>query len=185
MRSFCYLLPLLFAIGCGEKQTPVISDSSRPKTESVNPIPSDAQLFDDVTSDVGLNFTHYNGMTGGLFLPELMGSGTVLFDYDNDGDLDIYLIQGALMGKDTSVEDSIYPPKAAPRDQLYRNDLTINEAGQATLNFVNVTEESGINALGYGMGAAVTEFNKDGWIDLYVTNWGKNQLLKKNGDGTF
>lgn len=185
MRSFCYLLPLLFAIGCGEKQTPVISDSSRPKTESVNPIPSDAQLFDDVTSDVGLNFTHYNGMTGGLFLPELMGSGTVLFDYDNDGDLDIYLIQGALMGKDTSVEDSIYPPKAAPRDQLYRNDLTINEAGQATLNFVNVTEESGINALGYGMGAAVTDFNKDGWIDLYVTNWGKNQLLKNNGDGTF
>ena len=82
MRSFCiyycYFLPLK------GKQTPVISDSSRPKTESVNPIPSDAQLFDDVTSDVGLNFTHYNGMTGGLFLPELMGSGTVLFDYDND-----------------------------------------------------------------------------------------------------
>lgn len=184
MRSFFYPLALFFCLGCGEKQTPIINQPGS-KPEFQNTLPQERQAFHDVTSEVGLNFTHYNGMTGKLYLPELMGSGTVLFDYDNDGDLDVYLIQGTLLGKSTSLEDSIYPPKATPRDQLFRNDLTVSKSGDITLNFVNVTNECGIDARGYGMGAAVTDFNQDGWLDLYVTNWGKNQLWKNNGNGTF
>ncbi|MEC9096523.1 MAG: CRTAC1 family protein [Planctomycetota bacterium] len=184
MRSFFYLLALFFCLGCGEKQAP-IADQSDSQPASKNTIPRDLNAFHDATSEVGLKFTHYNGMTGELYLPELMGSGTVLFDYDNDGDLDVYLIQGALLGESTSLDDSIYPPQTPPQDQLFRNDLTVDESGNTTLTFVNVTKECEINASGYGMGAAVTDFNQDGWLDLYVTNWGKNQLWKNNGDGTF
>ena len=184
MKSFFYLIPWLLVLGCNEKQAPIVTPPAG-KSLTANTVTEVLHVFNDITTDVGLDFTHYNGMTGELFLPELMGSGTVLFDFDNDGDLDIYLIQSALMGQETSLEDSIFPPKAIPKDQLFRNDLTISESGEAVLTFVNVTIESGINAQGYGMGGAVTDFNKDGWIDLYITNWGKNQLWKNNGDGTF
>lgn len=183
MRLFFYLLPLLTFLvcpGCREKQAPITD-----RSESTGNSLQSQDLFRDVTQESGLDFTHYNGMTGELYLPELMGSGTVLFDYDNDGDLDVYLIQGRLMGESTTLEDSIYPPKATPRDQLFRNDLEIDSNGQSKVTFVDVTDACGIEATGYGMGAAVTDFNHDGWLDLYVTNWGKNQLWKNNGDGTF
>ena len=168
--------------GCDSDPAPkpdTISSTSQPTTTvSLN-------LFTEVTTEVGLDFRHYNGMTGELYFPELMGSGTVFFDFDNDGDLDIYLVQGSLLGQDTTLKDCTYPPKSEPRDQLYRNDLTLDDAGKTSVKFVNVTEQSGIRAFGYGMGVAVGDFNNDGYQDLYVTNWGENQLFQNNQDGTF
>ena len=170
MKSFFYLLPVLLCLGCSTREALIVE-----RPESENSARASLDLFNDITSESGLSFTHYNGMTGELYLPELMGSGTVLFDFDNDGDLDIYLLQGALLGEKTTLEDSIYPPDQIPRDQLFRNDLTTDEEGNAHVSFVNVTESSGIDARGYGMGAAVSDFNHDGWLDLYITNWGKTK----------
>ncbi|MBT3890715.1 MAG: CRTAC1 family protein [Planctomycetaceae bacterium] len=188
MKSFtsnllrCCACCLLFVCGCDSDPAP------KPDTIGNTPQPTTAvslNLFTEVTHEVGLDFRHYNGMTGELYFPELMGSGTVLFDFDNDGDLDIYLVQGSLLGQNTTLEDSTYPPKSEPRDQLYRNDFKIDAAGKTTVKFVNVTEQSGIRALGYGMGVAVGDYNNDGYQDLYVTNWGENQLFQNNHDGTF
>ena len=180
MKPIVYLLPLLILLGCTSEEA-VIVENDKPTPETRPSL----ELFTDVTSEVDLDFTHYNGMTGQLYLPELMGSGTVLFDFDNDGDLDVYLLQGSLLGEETSLKDSIYPPADTPRDQLFRNDLVTDPSGQSRITFVNVTDESGIDATGYGMGAAVTDFNHDGWQDIYITNWGDNQLWQNKGDGTF
>jgi hypothetical protein len=169
---------------CGCDSDPAL----KPNTQGNTSQPTTAvslNLFTEVTQEVGLDFRHYNGMTGELYFPELMGSGTVFFDFDNDGDLDIYLVQGSLLGQNTTLEDSTYPPKSKPRDQLYRNDITVDDAGNTSVKFVNVTEQSGIRAFGYGMGVAVGDFNNDSFQDLYVTNWGENQLFQNNQDGTF
>ena len=188
MKSFtsnllrCCTCCLLLVCGCDSDPAPkpdTIGNTSQPTTTvSLN-------LFTEVTTEAGLDFRHYNGMTGELYFPELMGSGTVFFDFDNDGDLDIYLVQGSLLGQNTTLKDSTYPPKSEPRDQLYRNDLTRDTAGKTTVKFVNVTEQSDVRAFGYGMGATVGDFNNDGYQDLYVTNWGANQLFQNNQDGTF
>ena len=123
--------------------------------------------FVDVTSRSGLDFVHVNGAKGGLLLPEVIGSGGALFDYDNDGDLDVFLVQGA-------------GPSA-----LFRNELTIKPDGTRLLRFTEVTKASGIVATGSGMGAATGDFDNDGWIDLYVTKLGSNQLFRNDGNGTF
>jgi len=142
--------------------------------------------YKDISKESGLDFFHFNGMTGKLYFPEMTGQGGGFIDFDNDGDLDIYLLQGCLMGKDETYDDALYPPKnPKPMDRLYRNDLTINKDGSRSLRFVDVTENSGINGIGYGMGVTSGDFNNDGWPDLYVTNYGPNKMLYNNKDGTF
>ncbi len=129
----------------------------------------------------GLDFVHFNGMAGELTIAEVMGSGVAVLDYDSDGDLDVYLVQGALLG-DTALEATRLPPPETMRpltDRLYRNQL--KETGE--LRFTDVTEESGISATGYGMGVATGDVDNDGWIDLYVTNLGANQLWRNRGAG--
>jgi enediyne biosynthesis protein E4 len=138
---------------------------------------SSRPIFDEVAADAGLNFRHYNGMTGKFYLPEIMGAGAALFDYDNDGDLDVFLVQGGALepgGKPDS-----------PRGRLFRNDLEVGKNGTRKLRFSDVTEKSRIRATGYGMGAAVGDINNDGWPDLYLTNLGSNQMYLNKGDGTF
>ena len=178
----CCTCWILLLCGCDSDPAP------KPNIQGTTSQPTAADslnLFTEVTHEVGLDFRHYNGMTGELYFPELMGSGTVFFDFDNDGDLDIFLVQGSLLGQNTTLEDSTYPPKSKPRDQLYRNDITVDGAGKTSVKFINVTEQSGIRAFGYGMGVAVGDFNNDSYQDLYVTNWGENQLFQNNKDGTF
>ena len=138
--------------------------------------PANAQklIFDEVAEKAGLSFRHYNGMTGKFFLPEIMGAGGALFDYDSDGDLDVFLVQGSVL------EPSSKPDSTQRRGKLFRNDL---EAGK--LRFSDVTEKSGIRATGYGMGVAVGDINNDGKPDLYLTNLGSNQMYLNKGDGTF
>jgi len=143
--------------------------------------------FVDGTTVSGLDFVHFNGMSGDYQLPEIMGPGVGMLDYDNDGDLDVYIVQGHGLGRDQTPDEAVFPPRtpSPPRDRLYRNDLDIGTDGARTLRFTDVTDESGIDARGYGMGVATGDFDNDGWVDLYVTNFGPNQMWRNNGDGTF
>jgi len=129
--------------------------------------------FSDVTAESGIDFHHHNGATGNLLLPEVIGAGGALFDYDNDGDLDLFAVDsGAIPGTTPFVS----------RSRLYRNDL---DPATRRIRFTDVTERSGIVTTGYGMGAAAGDIDNDGWIDLYVTSLGSNQLFRNRGDGTF
>jgi enediyne biosynthesis protein E4 len=135
-------------------------------------------IFVDKTRDTALEFTHVNGASGELFLPEVIGSGGAVFDFDNDGDLDVFAVQGTTL---RSVPGGVHGPVA--RSRLFRNDRGLN--GDARLRFTDVTERSGLVAAGYGMGAATGDFDNDGWIDLYVTFLGSSRLFRNDGDGTF
>ena len=132
-------------------------------------------IFDEVAAEAGLNFRHHNGMTGKFYLPEIMGSGAALLDYDNDGDLDVFLVQGGALEAGSKPESH--------QGRLFRNDLEVSRNGK--LRFTDVTEKSRIRATGYGMGVAVGDINNDGWSDLYITNLGSNQMYLNKGDGTF
>src|ERR1043165_2021023 len=109
-------------------------------------------IFDEVAEKVGLKFRHYNGMTGKLFLPEVMGSGAALFDFDNDGDLEIFLVQGSPLESGDTTPRSIFawPGPAEPKGRLFRNDLVMKD-GKRSLQLTDVTDKSGIRANGYGM----------------------------------
>ena len=148
---------------------------------------STSPIFNEISDTTGLKFRHYNGMTGKLFLPEVMGAGAALFDFDNDGDLDVFLIQGNVLEPGDQPARTLFPWREPGklRGRLFRNDLVVTKEGRRTLRFTDVTEESGIVADGYGMGVAVGDINNDGWPDLYITNLGSNQMYLNKGDGTF
>ena len=143
-----------------------------------------ADWFVDRAAITGLDFTHVNGMSGKLFFPEIMGPGVGLLDFDNDGDLDVFLPQGRLLGTDNALS-GVIPPREEPSGRLFRNDLTVRQDGFRTLRFVDVTESAGIRADGYGMGIAVADYDNDGWVDIFLTYLGRDQLFRNNGDGTF
>ena len=124
--------------------------------------------FTDVTAELGIEFHHENGESGQKYFIEPIGSGVALFDFDNDDDLDLYLVNGSdLPGK-------VAP--TSPTNRLYRNDGGI---------FTDVTAEASVGDTGYGLGCCVGDYNNDGFTDLYVTNYGANVLYHNNGDGTF
>jgi hypothetical protein len=171
------VLPLLLAAGCTAGK-----DASREPSHDQRAA-SDIEWFTDRAHDTGLDFVHFNGMSGKFYQPEIMGPGVALFDYDNDGDLDVFVVQGEMLGNGKPL---LPLPSGAPRGgRLYRNDLEIKPDGARTLHFTDVTEQSGIKTIGYGMGAAVGDFDNDGWPDLYVTGFGRSQLFHNNGNGTF
>jgi hypothetical protein len=143
------------------------------------------EIFTDRARESGIDFVHFNGMSGAHYYPEMIGSGVALFDYDNDGDLDIFLVQGNMLGPNNDRSQTVFQPQGLLRGRLYRNDSVQHADGSCTLKFTDVTQESGIDARGYGMGVAAADFNNDGWVDLYVTNFGHNQMWRNNGDGTF
>ena len=125
--------------------------------------------FTDVAAQSGLHFQHERGATPEHRLPEMMGSGVAWLDYDNDGWMDLYVVQSGPL-----------PP--APRDErpgnhLYRN----NHDG----TFTDVTEKAGLRNTAYGMGAVAADYDNDGFVDLYVTGYRGNVLYHNNGDGTF
>jgi hypothetical protein len=119
-----------------------------------------------------INWAHDNGRSDARHLPETCGGGGLFLDYDNDGWLDIYLVN--------SGSSDFYKPAKPIRNALYRN----NHDG----TFTDVTDKAGVacGKMGhFGMGAAAADFDGDGWQDLYVTNYGQNVLFRNNGDGTF
>ena len=140
-------------------------------------------IYREIAEEAGLNFEHYIGASGEFFLPEIMGSGVALFDYDGDGDLDVYFLQGALLDQKKSPGESVFPPSTdePPGNKLFRNRLV--EDGR--LRFDDVTGRAGVGETGYGMGVASGDYDNDGDPDLYVTNFGQNVLYRNNGDGTF
>ena len=150
------------------------------------PVAGERPVFEDVSAAAGVDFVHFNGMTGALHLVEIVGQGGALVDYDNDGDLDLYLVQGASLDQTREAEKPIFPPREVPpMDRLLRNDLETRPDGSRRLRFTDVTEAAGIRLTGNGMGVAAGDIDNDGWVDLYVTHFGPNRLLKNNGDGTF
>ncbi len=126
--------------------------------------------FLDRTVEAGIDFVHYNAATEEKYMVETMGSGGGFFDFDGDGALDLYLVQG------TPLPGSV-PPEAPPRNALYRND------GQG--RFEDVTENAGVSGGGFGMGMTAGDVDNDGDLDLYVTNFGANIFYRNRGDGTF
>lgn len=143
-------------------------------------------IFKEVAEQVGLKFQHYNGMTGKFYLPEITGSGGALFDFDNDGDLDVFLVQGSVLEPNVKPGNTLFPWRGAdqPQGKLFRNDLVTGKA-RRDLSFTDVTRQSGIKTTGYGMGAAVGDINNDGLPDLYLSNLGSNQMFLNKGDGKF
>lgn len=126
-------------------------------------------LFADVTTAAGIDFHHIHGGSGQRYLPETMGAGGCVLDFDRDGWMDLYLLQsGPLPG---------YHGPSGGTNRLFRNN------GDGT--FEDVTTRSGSGAAGYGQGAIAADYDGDGDTDLYVTNFGPNVLLRNNGDGTF
>jgi len=133
--------------------------------------------FVDITAASGVHFQHVASHTSKKYLPETMGSGVALFDYDNDGRLDIFLVNGAPLSDPTP--KGTIPEKTGPR---YWNRL-FHQKSDGT--FEDVTEKAGLQGAGYGMGVAVGDYDNDGLEDLYVTAFGGNKLYHNNGDGTF
>ena len=142
--------------------------------------PAPAPIFVESAAATGLTFTHVNGAAGSYYLPEIMGAGVALFDYDNDGDLDVFLVQGGALPAEAAA-----PRTKAPTSRLFRNDLVVGADGRRTLRFTDVTEAAGVGLRGYGMGAAVGDYDNDGYQDLLVTSFGSLTLFHNNGNGTF
>jgi hypothetical protein len=176
-------------IGCGSDRdgagvpAPDSPLESTPSTDGIDES-GEGLWFTEHAEAVGLEFAHFNGMSGGFFFPEMIPAGVGLIDYDGDGDLDVYLVQGRMLGDGVGEDRALLPP-GGPfplKGRLYRNDL---QTDGGTLRFVDVTDESGIDAPGYGMGTTVGDVDNDGCVDLYLTNFGPNQLFRNNCDGTF
>src|SRR5437868_4216522 len=128
------------------------------------------QAFEQISPSVsGITWVHRNGRSAEMFLPETTGAGCAFLDYDNDGWMDVYLVN--------SGRCDFYDPQPPLRNALYHN----NRDG----TFTDVTEKARVAAGGYGMGVAVGDCNGDGFPDLYVTQYGRSILYRNNGNGTF
>src|SRR5687767_10287114 len=103
--------------------------SSGSSTRPPSPTAAEQEWFDEYAAQAGIDFVHFNGMSGQLYYPEIMAPGIGLLDYDNDGDLDLYLVQGQMLGRGRNIKDALFPPKGALRDRLFRNDLTVGSDG--------------------------------------------------------
>ena len=136
----------------------------------VTPMTLQAVTFVDATDEAGIRFRHSSGTRSSL-LPEDMGSGAAFADIDNDGDLDLYIVNipQPLTQQDATADSQT--------NVLYRNN------GDGT--FADITDIAGVGHQGYGMGCVFADYNGDGNLDLYVTNYGTNVLYRNNGNGTF
>jgi hypothetical protein len=167
VRAAAALLPLALLGSWGRFRQGGPSEPAPPGVE-----------FTNVTEGSGIRFQHENSPTTSKYLIETMGGGVAVFDYDNDGWLDIFFMNGAQLTD--PMPPGGRPSKTPPRfaNRLYHN----NHDG----TFTDVTERAGLAGThGYGMGVAVGDFDNDGFEDLYVTNFGTNVLYHNNRDGTF
>src|SRR5947209_10018692 len=144
-----------FLLGCQKASNPVAPAPEAARGEG---------WFEDITERSGLRFIHDAGTSDRYFMPHQMGSGAALFDYDNDGRLDIYLVQNG-------------GPNSRSTNRLFRQG--------SDGRFTDVSAGSGLDITGYGMGVAVGDVNNDGWPDVLVTEYGGLKLFLNNGNGTF
>src|ERR1700685_4328582 len=165
-------LGLSLALGLGQ--------SGHPEDSPGNPSESKAAVsgrFVDVTEKAGIHFKQEASKTAKKYLLEAMGSGVAVFDYDNDGRLDIFFANGARIDDPTAA--GAIPQKRHPK---YFNRL-YHQKPDGT--FEDVTERAGLAGIGYSTGVAVGDYDNDGFEDLYVTAYGGNKLYHNNGNGTF
>lgn len=158
-------LPLLLAAtllyaSCGDP-------ASAPRSEESDEAVGEA-WFSDVAEQRGISFIHVSGASDAVYFPDIMGGGAAVFDVENDGDLNVYLVQSGRIAGDGTDQ---------PGNRLFRND--------ATGRFEDVTDGSGADDRGYGMGVTTGDVDQDGFTDLYVTNVGSNALLRNRGDASF
>jgi len=163
-RAATWPIVLLALLGCGQPA---------PDTPASGPTPAGVNSahppwFEEVAQQAGIDFTYESGHRQRLLFPEIMGGGAALFDMDGDGDLDAYLVQAGSLTAD---------PRSRPGNRLYEN------VGQG--RFRDISEGSGAGDRGYGMGVTAGDYDNDGDVDLYVTNFGPNTLLRNDGAGRF
>ncbi len=178
LRSLAVILVLgLVAAGIGwylnrETSPDVIIEEAvvaGPVIEEMAPMQAPPHVvFRDITAAAGIDFVHTNGAYGDKLMPEGIGSGAAFFDYDNDADQDLLLVNSSWFPG--------HEQDTTPTLALYRND----GSGQ----FTDVTRQAGLAIDCYGMGVAAGDFDADGWVDLYITALGENYLLR-NGQGNF
>ncbi|MCU1289802.1 MAG: ASPIC/UnbV domain protein [Acidobacteria bacterium] len=175
--ALCFLPPAISAQTnsppTGKSYSP--SEPQRPATTAPQ-FPSPV-TFTDVSAQTNINFNHAASPTSNKFLPETMGAGVALLDFDNDGLLDIYFTNGAEIGE--KMPKGTMPEKTGAKfwNRLYRQKT----AGV----FEDVTEKSGLKGEGYSFGAAAGDYNRDGYADLFVTRYGGATLYRNNGNGAF
>jgi enediyne biosynthesis protein E4 len=140
------------------------------KASPTTSLPAPKVRFVDIADAAGLTAkTEDGGEKAKKYILETTGSGAAFFDFDNDGWPDIYLVNGSRLGG--------FPEGQAPTGHLYHN----NHDG----TFTDVTAHAGVGLAGWGQGVCAGDYDNDGWIDLFITFWGHNVLLRNNGDGTF
>ncbi len=163
-RSACGVVAVIVAIGVD------IAVAANGQTSGKAVAAAGAAVrFTEISHDAGVDFLHVNGASADKHLVETIGSGGLFFDYDNDGWIDIFLVDGG------SLADPAIAKRASHR--LFRN------RGDGT--FEDVTARSGIRHFGYGMGACAGDYDNDGWVDLYVTSLGSNALYRNTGTRGF
>src|SRR5450759_2223604 len=126
--------------------------------------------FEEIADRAGLHFVTDSSPTSNKNQPEIMVGGVALFDYDNDGYLDVYFVNGAAI------------PSLKKDSPKYWNRLFHNNRDGT---FTDVTEKAGVKGEGYGMGVAIGDYDNDGWPDIFLANVTRNQLFHNNHDGTF
>ncbi|HKD50751.1 MAG TPA: CRTAC1 family protein [Candidatus Acidoferrum sp.] len=169
-RDFLRAMSAGFCLHSSKPFLPILPFPWRATTTNGNIPQSTPALFEEVPpSRSGITWQHVNGHSADYYLPETTGAGCAFLDYDNDGWMDIYFIN--------SGKCDFYDPQPPLRNALYKN----NRDG----TFTDVTEKAGVPGGGYGMGAAVGDYNGDGYPDLYVTQYERCILYRNNGDGTF
>jgi enediyne biosynthesis protein E4 len=161
-RYFFVLFFLLVAVSCQKTTTT--------PEKSLQSTPTKQVRFTEISQKVGIDFKHVNGGRGSKRMPETVGSGLAFLDYDNDGQLDLLVINS------TTWTDDPNPIKTTPK--LYRN------LGNGK-KFDDVTEKAGLAFTTYGMGVAVADYDNDGFEDIYITSVGPNHLFHNQGNGTF
>jgi hypothetical protein len=146
-------------LGCGSSNS-----SAGDLVPGTDPVSDDPIWFRDDTAALGIDFVHEAGPVGNYFFPQIMGSGAALLDYDNDGRFDLYFVQNG-------------GPNSRARNKLYHQ--------RADGRFEDVSAGSGLDIAGYGMGVAVGDFDNDGFVDVYVSQYGGGRLFRNRGNGTF
>ncbi len=164
VRAFVYFLLAVFCLSVPELPAGERGMKTDSPESGASPV-----FFREVTSKAGIHFHHINGASPEKYFPETMGAGGLFFDFNKDGLVDIFLVDGGSMADEQLARRA--------RSLLYRNK------GDGT--FTDVTAKSGIKTPGYGMGVCAADFDNDGWVDLYLTNFGPNVLYRNNGNGTF
>lgn len=161
----------LLACGIAGVLSLLVGCSREPVAENESPAekPRCPIQLRDVTASTGITFVHDDGHSGRRYIMETVTAGLATFDYDGDGLIDIYFLNGApLPGAER---------ESPPRNALYRN--------LGNWRFVDVTQQAGVGDTGFGLGVAAADYDNDGDLDLFVNNYGPNVLYRNEGDGTF